>query len=319
MAKGDSSIVVRIQGDINDITGKLKALDTKLGTFGRVQATVGRAFAGGIDEVFSTINDALGKADDFNDALGNIAGQISPEFAQRIHDISGDFTDIGVSSVDVAKMADAFASLATAAGVSQPAIEQLTPKLIDVAKAVSAQTDKPLSEVVNDIGAAARGNQRAVNDYGLVIDKTLNPDANILSILDQLQKKYGDAASATSDFKGQQDQLNAKWDTFLEGVGEGLQGPLAGVLDFFNHVLDDIPRTVKGFQDLAAGIVDFGRTVLGPLGNVNDVLGGIGDAIGNIGSALGILQSKTDSERAKLRDIQNYRERNGLPDTLGRN
>jgi hypothetical protein len=194
---------------------------------------------------------------------------------------------------------------------------------VKIAQAVAATTGKTVDEVLDDIGKAAQGNKKSVIDLGIVIDKTLNPDQQITSILDQLKKKFPDVITATDDLKGSQETLNAKWTNFTTLLGEALEGPLKDLLDVFSNILEDIPETAKGFADLGGNIVQFAKNVLGPLGNVRDALEGILNLLnranssgGNPGAIVNLHSRNpggsgfSDAQIAAAQ--QRDRERNGL-------
>jgi len=325
VSKGDSVINVTIKGDAKDLNAALGSAEKKAGGFASNIGTAAKA-AGGIliagaavGTAFEFVSGALEKSDAFGDSMDRLAGTIGQVDAQKIKDIAFNMSDIGLSADEVATLAASFADLATAAGVSAPAIANATPDMLKIAAAVAATTGKTIDEVVTDIGKAANGAQKPVSDLGVVVDSTLNPDEQLTSILEQLKAKFPDVAAATGDLAGKQDALNAKWDNFTIKVGDALDGPLQGVLDFMLTIVDrDIPNMMRGFDELGANITGFGRTVLGPLGNVRDVLGGIGDLIANI-NRIDITHlgqgGHSDGEAADT--IRRFRERNGLSGTLG--
>ncbi len=313
MARGDSVIRVSIIGDARKLVGALGEADAATGGLLKSAAKV---FVGArvVAKGFDVIEGSLAKADDFNDAFDVLAGTIGKIDADKVKDVAFSMSDIGLSADEVGLLASHFASFATAAGVAAPTISALTPELLDIASAVSAQTGKTLDEIVGDIGKAAQGSQKPVSEYGVLIDKALNPDEQLRSILDQLQAKFGTAKTAADDFAGSQDTLAAKWDNVMIKIGDGLDGPLKGVLDFINDEIDAIPGAIQGWQNLGAAIEAFGRTALGPLGNVRDALAGIIELLDQSKSGTATFHVNTtritDSAiaAANTRD----RERNGL-------
>lgn len=311
-----SIIEVAVLADVKNLDKTLTQVDKKIGTIGKVGAGVVGGFValGAIDKAFDFVGGALEKADTFNDSFDTLARQITPEFADRVKAIAFDFSDIGLSADEVGTLASNFANLATAAGASAPQIATLTPQLLDVAAAISAKTGKSIDEVVTDIGKAAQGSQKPVADLGIVVDETLNPDQQLLSILSQASTLYGTAKDATDDFAGSQDTVNAKWDNFTIKVGEALDGPLKALLDFINDEIDAIPHAIEGWQMLGGVIEQFGRNVLGPLGNVRDVLGGIIDLFGQVTrSARGSLDFFDDNFERQVTDaLRRNRSRNGI-------
>jgi hypothetical protein len=134
--------------------------------------------------------------------------------------------------------------------------------------------------------------------------------------------KYGTAKDAANDFAGAQDSINAKFDNFKIKLGDVLDGPLKGVLDVFNNIIDDIPQLDTNLRDFAGAVEGVARAMLGPLGNVRDILAdivGLLDQTGQKGpGAHGIgvgpakqhaLQQQSDAALAAA--IQRDRERNG--------
>jgi hypothetical protein len=215
--------------------------------------------------------DSLNKADDFNDHLDTLANLTTPAFASHLHDVAFGLSDIGLSAPQVAAAATSFASLATAMGVSEPKIESITPKLLDVAEAIHLKTGKTVDEVITDIGKAAGGNKKSVADLGVVIDKTLNPDEQITSILDQLVGLYGDAKSAADDLHGTQEKINAKVDNFETKLGEALDGPLNDMAGVGLIILDELADWPGAVQDL-----------LSPLARARDIFDDILTTVGLI-------------------------------------
>jgi methyl-accepting chemotaxis protein len=326
VARSNSVISVSIIGDAKKLIGALN--DANVATGGLIKSALkvagGALLAGkAVDAVFDIAKDSLENADRFADALDRVARLTTPQFASSLHDVAFSMTDFGLSAPEVAELAASFAAFATAAKVTEPAIETMLPSLLKVAAAVSAQTGKSVAEVVEDIGRAATGSKKVIADYGIVIDKALNPEQQLISILSQLQERFPLVTDATNDFAGAQDELNAKWENFKTKLGEALEGPLKGVLDFFNNVLDDIPETAKGFEDLGGNIIQFAKNVLGPLGNVRDVLEAIVNLLGQKNSSGGSPGSSPNlhsrnpggrpfSDAAIAAAIARDRERNGL-------
>lgn len=311
MARASSIIDVAIIGDARKLIGATKDADKALGgVIGSGLKILGAAKV--IDTGFDIIGGALDNADKLDDALTRISGTLGPDFTQSIHDSAFEFAQIGLSAPEVATLAANFADLATAAQVTAPTIAKVTPDLINVAKAVSAVTGKTIDEVITDIGKAAIGNQKPVSEYGIVVDKALNPDARILDILDQLKAKFPDVTSATGDLEGAQDKLNAKWDNFTTKLGEALEGPLTGVVDFLNDEIDAIPHAIEGYEKLWRVISDGAAEVLSPLARVNDALGTLGDIIGSIFGSDGKAKLQIQVSESIVRDeIDRFRDRNG--------
>lgn len=317
MARGKSVIDVLIIGDAKKLQGAFKDADAATGGLLKTAAKIGGATAivsAGVDFV----GDALKKVDNFEDGFDRLAGNIGEIDAQKVKDIAFDLSNIGLSADEVGTLAANFSAFASAAQVSAPAIAALTPKLLDVAVAVSAKTGKTLDEVITDIGKAVQGQQRPVSEYGLVIDKALNPDDQLRSILDQLKTKFGDAKDAIGDVAGAQDILTAKWDNFGVRVGENLEGPIHDLQLGLIFLADDtLPKVGAGFDTLGDKIGVWGKDALNPIALVTDAIGGIGDALRNAGGAIDSFingpGALSESEVRRLNSLFTERNSQGRP------
>lgn len=285
MARGKSVIDVLIIGDAKKLVGAFGDADKATG--GLVTSTakvVGGALLAGkaIDTVFDIGQNALDKADDFNDKLDTLSNLTTPEFAQHIHDVAFSMSELGLSAPEVADAAAAIAAFGKTAGVSEPLIETLTPKLLDVAQAISLKTGKTLDVVIDAIGKAAAGNQKPLRDLGIIVDSTLSPDETITSILAQAVTLYGDAKTAADDLHGTQEKVNAKVDNFLTKLGEALDGPLNGIASIGLEILDELADWPGAIQDILSPLArarDIFGDILGTVGriasfNINDIFGG---------------------------------------------
>lgn len=287
MARGRSVIEVAIIGDVKNLQKSFSQVNTMTGG---LAGTLAKGFIGfqAIDKTFDVIQGGLEKADAFNDAFDRLDGTIGQIDSKKIEDMAFDFTEIGLSADEVGTLAANFAALATAAGVSAPTIATITPDILKVAAAVAATTGKTLDEVIGDIGKAAGGNQKPVSEYGVVVDKALNPEARILDILEQLKTLFPDVQSATDDLAGSQETLGAKWDNFTIKVGGALEGPLKDLLDFFTDFIDrQLPLAVIGLDAIGRAMEDFGKSSLRAIDEVADAVGGLIDLLGDAAAAVG--------------------------------
>lgn len=320
MATAKSIISVAILGDAKNLLRTFDTVDTRTGGFLKSAAKV--AVAGTVvKKGFDVLGDALGNADDFRDSMDDLAGTMSPEFARRIQDMSGDFTNIGLSAPEVGAMAASWANLAKAAGVSAPLIETMTPDLLKLAASIAATTGKTVDEVIADIGNAAgpRG-QAVMRDYGVVVDKALSPEAKILDVFQQLLEKTPELTEKTGGLADKQDILGAKWDTFTTNVGLAVEGPLTDVVGWFADVSEMIPSAMDGFGMLGDRIIGFARDVLGPLGNVRDVLQKIAEMLPGAAAVAGSIRNPANlsgdpfrrRESNTVQDVRNYNTRNGV-------
>jgi len=317
VARGDSIIRVSIIGDASKLLGAVKDADKATGgllkSAGKV--VVGGLLAGkAIDTVFDIANDSLAKADDFNDHLDTLSKLTTPEFARRLHDTAFGMADIGLSAGDVAAAATAFASFATSAGASKPAIEAAIPGLLDVAEAIHAKTGKTVAEVIDDIGKGVAGSAKGLKDYGISVDTALNPDERILSILSQAKTLFGDAKSAADDLHGTQDKINANVDNFKIKLGEALEGPLNDIAKAGLEILDEL----KDWPGAIGQIGDAFGKLLSPLARIRDIVQDVFDLEAHTQQFV-VSPGRTprNSDIATRQAVDRDRARNGLPSLLG--
>lgn len=272
MARSSSVISVSIIGDAKKLIGAVGTADKATGGLLKSAAKIGGSLFV-IDKVFEVVDSSLKKADDFNDAFGVLERTIGKVDADKIKSVAFSMTNIGLSADEVGVLATSFANFAQSAGIAAPTISALTPDILDIAAAIHAQSpDKTLDEIVADIGKAAGGSQKPVKDLGVVIDKSLNPDEQLRSILDQLKIKYGDASTAAGDFAGSQDTVNAKWDNFTIKLGQALDGPLKNLLTWINDEIDAIPGAIAGFEMLEDAMYNAAQNALAPFARLRDIL-----------------------------------------------
>lgn len=316
MVRGKSVIEVAIVGDARKLIGATQDADKATGG---LLTSVGKLSVAGIgiatvgDAIVQFGGDSLEKFDTFSDSFENLAGQIGKVDAQKIKDMAFNLTSIGLSADEVGTLAEKFASFATSAGVASPEIAALTPKLLDVAVAISAKTGKTIDEVITDIGNAANGSAKPLRDYGVQVDGNATASDRLNGILDQLVIKYGDAKSAMDDVNGAGDELSAKIDNLGVRFGENLAGPVhdfqLGLLYMADTVLPDLG---SGFDTLGDKIGVWGRDALSPINLVADALGGLGDLINNVSRSLhSQFDARTVSESQVVRDLARFDERNG--------
>lgn len=313
MAVGDSIIRVSIIGDVSKLRGALgdadKATGGLLGSAGKI------LIAGGIiKEGFDLVGDALDNADRVGDATSRLELAIGKTDAGKLADIAGSFTDLGLSSPDFLELSAGFAEVAKASTDLDPSvIADMAPAVGEFAAAMGRLKDKDPGVIAEEIAkfiSGSRGAQAAALDLGLPFDAALTPAQRYQQVLDKLPGAIDLVTGANQGLDDKQSELNAKWETFTAKVGPGVEEALSGILDFILDEIDAIPGAIQGWQDLGHAVEGFGRTALGPLGNVRDALEGILGLIGQAGDALGGRGSF--DEIAITRANRNFNERNGL-------
>lgn len=323
MARADSTIRVSIIGDVKNLAGALNTADKQSGGLLRSAVKVGVAL-GVVREGFDFIGDATREADRLGDALARLSNQIGPDFTGALRETADNFSDIGASTQDILEAEAIFADWATAAGIADPAIRGLAESVAATATALTLTDDqgRSVNEMLDLLDKAAGGSSKAAKELGVSLQAGLDPAAQMTNILGQLQGKVNDAFSAQKDLEGQQSKLQAQWETLTGQIGGPLSDALAGVVGFINDEIAAIPSAIAGWQMLGAAIEGFGRTALGPLGNVRDALENVLNLLGQTSSS-GATQSglrgvinRRSGERSTVRNQQDFDERNGNTRTV---
>jgi hypothetical protein len=322
MPTGDSVIRVTILGDAKALNTAINTADSKLKGFAKSTAFalggafVGlRALQGGVD----FIGDSLQEADRLGDAMERLNLQLGPQFTDRLKDTADNFASIGASTQDILALEAIFADFATTAGIADPQIASLAESVAATATALTLTDEegRDAQTMLDLVTKAATGSEKAARELGVTLTANATPTQQLVNILAQLDPKLQAATTGTGDLETKQAALQARIETLQGEIGEGLMPAFEGILSFFAAVLEDIPETVKGFEDLGNNIVNFGKTVLGPLGNVRDVLQDILSTFGLVEQRGTVTVPSVFGERNTIRRSQDFYDRNGLPGRAG--
>jgi hypothetical protein len=308
MATASSIIRVSIVGDADKLTaalgqaeGKVKGIATKIGA-AFIALQVGR-------EVVDFGDESVKQFDRLTDATTRLENQLGGLSAGLV-DTADDFSKLGLSAQDVLEMEARFADLGTAIGLSDNAIASTAENVAATAAAFSLLTDKNPDTVLDLISKAAGGSAKAAKELGVTLDDSLNPAQQLTSILEQLAPALADVTTGSSDLEQKQKELGARIETLQAQLGEKLAPALETVLQFILDEIDAIPAAIAGFEMLGKAGEDFARAVLGPFGNVRDVLA---DIVGLLGSAIGQLDQHGTSylsENQARNAQENWERRN---------
>ncbi len=275
MGVAKTVISVAIIGDAKRLIGAIGKADAATGGL-LGSATKAFAAVAVVDKAFDVVKDILEQTDRMGDATSRITSLLGDIDTKKLTDIAGDFSDIGVSAPDFLEIAAGFTEFASASGLIKPDdIATMAGGVVEFAGALGELKNVDPASLGDDISnfiAGTRGAQAAAKELGVPFDKALTPAQRYAELMARLPGLLNDVSGANQGLDDKQGELGAKWETFAADIGPPVEDVLSGILDLFIHIADDIPRTVKGFQDLAGGIVGFVQTVLGPLGNVRDVL-----------------------------------------------
>jgi hypothetical protein len=290
MADANSTIRVNIVGDTKGLQTELgkadKGITTMVGNAGKLVGAfaLGAAAAGLADFAKS----ALSEADRLADATGRLESHLG-DLSGALIDTADDFTDLGQSTQDILELEASFADFAVAVGLSDEAIARFAPKAAEAAAAMALITDLDPATVIDLIGKAAAGSERAMRELGVNLDEAAvqaralqdsgkdTPDqltdaelaaAAYAEVLDQLAPRLADVTEGTGDVESKTAELQAKWETLTGKIGQGLEGPMNDLLDWILSGVDGL-----GMLDEFMGYVEQSfRDLLGPIARATDEL-----------------------------------------------
>lgn len=319
MARGDSTIKVNIIGDAKGLASATTAADKSIAGIGKRAAIgVGGVIAGlaVADKALEFFQGSLDAADRAGDATARLNLQLGEIDASKLTTASRAFTDIGVSGPDFLEIAAGFTDIAKATtDLDSTAIADMAPNVAALAGALGRLRDQDPAELGTKIAtfiSGARGAAAAAKELGVPFDSALTPAQRYAQLMERLPGLLAAVTGENAGLDDKQAALNAKFENFQADIGPGVEIVLSGILDFLGHIADDIPRTIKGFEDMGGAVIDFGRTALGPLGNVRDALEGLIGLTGDIAFNLSHLgQNVTQSELELARSIDRQHARNG--------
>jgi hypothetical protein len=290
MADANSTIRVNIIGDAKGLQTELgkadKGINTMVGNAGKLVGAfaLGAVSAGLADFAKS----ALGEADRLADATGRLESHLG-DLSGALIDTADDFTDLGQSTQDILELEASFADFAVAVGLSDEAIARFAPKAAEAAAAMALITDLDPATVIDLIGKAASGSERAMRELGVNLDEAAvqaralqdsgkdTPDqltdaelaaAAYAEVLDQLAPRLADVTEGTGDVESKTAELEAKWETLTGKIGQGLEGPMNDLLDWIISGVEGL-----GMMDEFMGYVeDAFRDFLGPVADAVQAL-----------------------------------------------
>lgn len=351
---GSSRVNVELTGDRSDLQRELRGAEGDVGRFGTstkkiLAAGALTAAAAGIAEIGA---EALEQGDRLGDATARIELQVGDLSAQLVT-TADDFTDLGLSAQDVLELEAAVLDTGTALGITDDELVDFADDVAATAGAVALLTDLEAPEVVGLIGKAADGSEKAMKALGVNIDEaevvaraladTGKDTAESLTdgelaaarykeILEELAPKLEEVDAGQQDVEQSTAELQAKWETLMGKIGEGIDGPLN---DFLGWTL----AGVEGWELFAASMAApeerlraiFGLMLsigqLNPFGNAGTQIfeqGGGFDALnGNAGKGSSVAPKRTDvtinvqprdaadTERAVVNALRDYDRRNG--------
>lgn len=326
-----SRIRVIISGDARGLTAATTAADRGIGGTVKNLAIAGAGLLAA-KQTFDFLGDSLVEVDRLEDATTRLELQLG-DLAKPVELVAGDFLELGQSRQDILELAASFADIGTKAGIADPILSANADDVAAIAAAASLLGDSDAATIVEQIGKGAAGATKPLAELGVNIDETevvaralaaTGKDtasaltdgelaaARLSLILEQLRPKLEEVDAATDDAEKTSRAYQARIETLSAALGEKLAPAQETVLGFLNDEIDAIPHAIEGFEMLGGVIEGFARNVLGPLGNVRDVLEDIANLVNGPASTAGFDQRDIGRrERNTVRDQQDFDERNG--------
>lgn len=249
------TITVRVKGDASDLGKKLNESEGKLKGW-QTSAVQAGALAGaavaGAAVAFG--NEALEQAGRADAAIANLAGTLGGPLATALEQSADDFEAIGQSRQDILELEGIFAGIATSLGLTADEVADFAPQVAVAADAIADLTGIDAADAIDKIAKAAQLGEDDLAALGIslteaevqsrALETTGKATADALTagelsaaaydlILEKLNPKIEQAALLSEGFAGKQDMVNAKFETFTGLVGDFLQEPAEGLLDWF--------------------------------------------------------------------------------------
>lgn len=352
LGQAASTIVVRITGDSKALSAAVGNANRTLSGLGGTAALKGVAIGAGIGIATAAVVDfgdqALKEGDRVGDALTRLQTRLDRDLVDAIDHAAGRMTHLGQSRQDVLELSAAAVEFGEALGVADDELAKVAPKASETAAALELLGKGDAAGNLDLINKAAGGSEKALRNLGVELTEgevearaladTGKDTAESLTdgeiaaaryklILEKLAPQLAAVADGQGDVEQSTAELQAKWETLMGKIGEGLDGPLNDLLTWMLNgisgleqligLLEKSPKFIEHFGDV------IGKITAGPLDAMLDTLGGILKAIGLINDTPVTVRynstpnpdrndSRSSSEASVVSALNDYASRNGL-------
>lgn len=295
-------ITVAVVGDVKGLSKALDKAETEVGGFGgavkKLAAGIGVAFAA--REIIDFAQTALNEADRLGDAQKRLELQLG-DIADQLVDTADEYAKLGLSAQDVLELEAAFVDVATALGVADPLMASMADEAAATAAAVALLGDQDAATVIELIGKAAGGSERALKELGIEVTEaevlaraladTGKRTADELTrgeiaaaayaiILEELKPKLDAASTGSADLEQRQKELGAEWETLTGKIGQGIEGPITDLLTALIAAVDWFIALEATMGEVQVAF----KNALAPIGDVANALGDVLDLLVLVGS-----------------------------------
>jgi hypothetical protein len=297
-----STIKVRIEGDAKGLANDLRASDKAVGGLGASLGKLGGAFAlgavaGGVVAFGET---ALAEADRLGDATTRLELQLG-DLSSQLVDSADNFTKLGGSSQDVLELEASFADFATTLQLSDANIVKFTDDAAATALAIALLTDMEAPQVIDLIGKAADGSEKAMKALGISVTDaevearaladTGKSTADSLTagelaaasyalVLEELKPKLDAVAQGSGDVEQKSAELEARFETLSGRIGQTVEGPMTDFLGGALLFIDLLPQVANFIGETSKAVGGFMSVVFGAVDAVTALIDALGDLIG---------------------------------------
>lgn len=248
-----ADLVIRIAGDISDLTEKLNEVveggdntGSKLAIAAGVAGAAFLALAAGIGEAVKMYAESERAAVEINQALQNqgiYSDALTRSYREQAEAIEH------VSGVDADSITKGQAKLQSLIGQKEITSE-LTQAMIDLS--IKTGSVDSASEI---LGRAVEGNTRGLKQFNIEIDDNLTKDQRLTEIIEKVNQKFGGLAEATNQGLGKTRGLKTELEEFVKSIGEVFAPTVSKATGILVEFLSTFNKSMREAKD-PANILD---------------------------------------------------------------
>lgn len=135
-------------------------------------------------------------------------------------------------------------------GLTSKMIEELTPRILDVAKATGQTTE----EIAHKFILAINGQTKGLRDIGVAFADTGSKTKNFNNVLEQTAKFAGSATDSLQSTQGEMDTFANKWEEFQVRVGGFVKDSASVVKSFLDYFSNGFSSAADADERLNKGL-----------------------------------------------------------------